>query len=88
MASLSTEIKITNELRPVQIADSHLRCFFKCENALFHQFTRDGKAIIELENGVVTTVEPNCIKFLDNKYSDYCFNESKEPLVYPPGTEL
>ena len=32
------------------------------------------RAIVELENGCIITVNPESIKFLDNKFDEYCWD--------------
>ena len=32
------------------------------------------RAIVELENGCIITVDPESIKFLDNKFDEYCWD--------------
>lgn len=36
------------------------------------------RAIVELESGHITTVMPESIKFLDNKFDEYCWDEKGE----------
>ncbi len=65
---MNNEIKITHELRPCK-----LKCNSEYKNALFHMFDTDGKAVVEFEDGTVTTFDGNYVIFVDNKFKDYCF---------------
>jgi len=71
MGSLNSEIKITRELRPCKLKCDH----GEYKNALFHIFDTDGNAVVEFEDGTVTTYNGNYVVFLDNKFQDYCFED-------------
>ncbi len=66
---MNNEIKIVHELRPCRL----MRSKDQYSLALFHMFDADGNAVVELEDGTVTTYNGNCVVFLDNKFNDYCF---------------
>ena len=88
MASLSSEIKITYELRP---------CFVNHKKALFHKWSNNSElllpspmegghgggistwtlGIVEFEDGSVGRCSPGDIKFADNAINQYFFKESE-----------
>jgi hypothetical protein len=41
--------------------------------AVFHTFTNDGHAVIELENGECTTVDAYKIQFVESLVQKYCY---------------
>ena len=67
---MNSEIKIVHELRPCVVSVSGI-----VTKALFHQWTEEGNAILELENGECSTYAPWQIKFVDERIKDYCFRE-------------
>lgn len=69
MSSLNSKIIIEHELRPCKVKINNN----EYKNVLFHMFDTDGNAIVEFEDGIVTTYNGNYVVFLDNKFKDYCF---------------
>lgn len=65
-------IKIETELRPCLVDTDG-----KERKALFHIFCDDGAAVIEFEDGKCSTVAPWAVKFIDNRFNQYCFNSNK-----------
>lgn len=66
-------IYFEQKLRPCQIWKHGIT-----KRALFHgwDFVSNigTRAIVELENGCIITVDPESIKFLDNKFDEYCWD--------------
>lgn len=72
------QIEMSSKLRPcyVQVRLS------KIEKALFHCWSPNGThltegtvGIVELEDGCVIEAKPVSIKFIDNIFQDYCWDE-------------
>ena len=72
------QIEISSKLRPcyVQVRLS------KIEKALFHCWSPNGThltentvGIVELGDGQVITVTPKCLRFADNTFSEYTWNQ-------------
>ncbi|WP_029502517.1 hypothetical protein [Lachnoclostridium phytofermentans] len=57
---------VIKELRPCYVAICG-----EMKKALFHIFTKDGNAIVELEDGCVMSCNPALIKFADDKIYEY-----------------
>jgi hypothetical protein len=68
---MKTELKITQTVRPcfARIGDTK-------HKAIFHMFTKDGYAIVELENGECWTLGANQIKFTDNIMREYYYADT------------
>ena len=64
---MNSEIKVTYELRPCYVGSE------KKKKALFHSWTNDGNAIVELEDGSCTTYASFAIQFVSPKINNYCF---------------
>ena len=63
---MNSEIKMTYELRPCYVGMNK-------DKALFHTWTNDGDAIVELQDGSCTTYPPYDIHFVSSEISNYCF---------------
>ena len=70
---------ITNgDLRPCYInggKDTNTKALFHCWCSLVDMGRTDIGAIVELEDGTVTLIHPQSIKFSDEAFSKYCWNE-------------
>ncbi len=66
------DIVIRRELRP---------CKVRCENgerkALFHKWG-EPLGIVEFEDGAIAQVEPERIRFIDDRFIEYMFPEAWE----------
>lgn len=72
------QIEMSSKLRPCYVKV----CLSKIEKALFHcwcpnrtHLTEGTVGIVELEDGQVITVTPKCLRFADNTFSEYTWNQ-------------
>lgn len=75
---MSWNVEMSSKLRPCYV---QVR-LCKTEKALFHCWNHNGAyltggtvGIVELEDGQVTTVLPECLRFADNAFSEYTWNQ-------------
>lgn len=78
---MAWNLEISSKLRPcyVQVRPC------KTEKALFHCWNHNGAyltggtvGIVELENGQVTTVLPECLRFADSMFDEYAWEQKGE----------
>lgn len=70
---MSWVVSIENKLRPCQVK---FAVYGNYTNALFHRWTDDGRAIVELGDGHVRMVHPENIVFLDHPFNDYSWEDN------------
>lgn len=75
---MAWELNVKNEIRPCyvrMVRNENKKALFHGWN---HSLNSGTRAIVELENGCVTTVIPECVQFLDNKFADYAWEENTD----------
>ena len=67
-----------NEIRPCYVRSMRNNKVKALFHLWDHTLNSGTRAIVELENGRVTTVLPECVQFLDNKFKDYVWEENSD----------
>lgn len=73
-----TDVKDGGECRPCYIngrKNTNTKALFHCWCSFVGMGYTDTAAIVELEDGTVTLIHPQSIKFSDDAFSKYCWNE-------------
>lgn len=70
---MSWTIDVASKLRPCKVK---IALYGNYTNALFHRWTGEGWAIVELEDGHVCTVHPESVVFLDHPFNDYSWDDN------------
>lgn len=61
-----------NKLRPCKVK---IQLYGNYTNALFHRWTNDDEAIVELEDGQIHMVHPENVIFLDHPFVEYIWDD-------------
>lgn len=64
---------IAYKLRPCQVK---FAVYGNYMNALFHRWTDNGRAIVELDDGRVHIVHPENVIFLNSPFNDYSWEDN------------
>lgn len=73
MASIKNEITIRFDYRPCIVENRDINGRIVKNRCLFHVIDKDGKAIVEFEDGRVHRMDPTLITFVDDLTKQYSF---------------
>ena len=77
---MAWKVEMRSKLRPcyVQVRPCKIeKALFHCWNPNGSYLTKGTVGIVELEDGQVTTVLPECLRFADNTFNEYTWNREE-----------